>query len=143
MRDPEAFWAAAAAEIDWTRKWDRVLDDSDAPYYRWFAGGSLNTCYNAVDRHVERGRGEQDAVIYDSLVTGTVSRLTFCELQAAVARLAGALAARGVVKGDRVIIYLPMVSDALLAMLACARLGAFHSVVFGGFAAAELVTRFD
>src|SRR3546814_2030454 len=143
MRDPEAFWAAAAAEIDWTRKWHRVRDAPDAPFHRWVAGGALNTCYNAVDRHGERGRGEQVAVIYDSPVTGTVSRLTYRELQDAVARLAGALAARGVAKGDRVIIYLPMVPEALIAMLACARLGAVHSVVFGGFAAAELATRID
>src|SRR3546814_16134120 len=111
MRDPEAFWAAAAAEIDWTRKWDRVLDDSDAPYYRWFAGGALNTCYNAVDRHVERGRGEQDAVIYDSPVTGTVSRPTSRELQDAAPRLAAAPAARGVAKGDKDPTHTPMVPE--------------------------------
>ncbi|HEY9538782.1 MAG TPA: propionyl-CoA synthetase [Kiloniellaceae bacterium] len=143
MKDPEGFWAAAAGEIDWTRTWDRVLDDSDKPFCRWFAGGELNTCHNAVDRHVAAGRGEQAALIYDSPVTGTVSRLTYRELQDAVARLAGALAARGVAKGDRVIIYMPMVPQAVVAMLACARLGAIHSVVFGGFAASELATRID
>ncbi|WP_420346865.1 propionyl-CoA synthetase [Pelagibius sp.] len=141
--DPEGFWAAAAAEIDWTKTWDRVLDDSDPPYYRWFPGGELNTCHNAVDRHVENGRGEQAAIIYDSPVTDTIRSITYAELQDQVARLAGALAARGVAKGDRVIVYMPMVPEAAVAMLACARLGAVHSVVFGGFAANELATRID
>ena len=141
--DPEGFWAAAAAEIDWTKTWDRVLDDSDPPYYRWFPGGELNTCHNAVDRHVESGRGAQAAIIYDSPVTDTIRTLTYAELQDQVARLAGALAARGVAKGDRVIVYMPMVPEAAVAMLACARLGAVHSVVFGGFAANELATRID
>ncbi len=141
--DPEGFWAAAAAEIDWTKTWDRVLDDSDPPYYRWFPGGELNTCHNAVDRHVEGGRGEQAAIIYDSPVTDTIRSITYAELQDQVARLAGALAARGVAKGDRVIVYMPMVPEAAVAMLACARLGAVHSVVFGGFAANELATRID
>ncbi len=143
MADPEGFWGAAAEGIDWTKKWDKVLDDGDPPYYRWFAGGELNTCYNAVDRHVENGRGDQAAIIYDSPVTDTVRRLTYSELQDQVARCAGALAAGGVVKGDRVIIYMPMVPEAAIAMLACARLGAIHSVVFGGFAANELATRID
>ncbi|WP_299397535.1 propionyl-CoA synthetase [Pelagibius sp.] len=141
--DPEGFWAAAAADIDWTKTWDRVLDDSDPPYYRWFPGGELNTCHNAVDRHVESGRGEQAAIIYDSPVTDTIRSITYAELQDQVARLAGALAARGVAKGDRVIVYMPMVPEAAVAMLACARLGAVHSVVFGGFAANELATRID
>ena len=141
--DPEGVWAAAAAEIDWTKTWDRVLDGSDPPYYRWFPGGELNTCHNAVDRHVEGGRGEQAAIIYDSPVTDTIRSITYAELQDQVARLAGALAARGVVKGDRVIVYMPMVPEAAVAMLACARLGAVHSVVFGGFAANELATRID
>ncbi|MEQ9609871.1 MAG: propionyl-CoA synthetase [Kiloniellaceae bacterium] len=143
MRDPAAFWGRAAEDIHWIEKWDKVLDDSDPPYYRWFAGGTLNTCYNAVDRHVKDGRGEQAAIIYDSPVTDTVSHLTYRQLQDQVARCAGALAARGVSKGDRVIIYMPMVPEALIAMLACARLGAVHSVVFGGFAANELATRID
>ncbi|WP_193367896.1 propionyl-CoA synthetase [Pelagibius marinus] len=141
--DPEGFWGQAAEEIHWIEKWDKVLDDSDPPYYRWFAGGTLNTCYNAVDRHVKDGRGDQAAIIYDSPVTDTVSHLTYRQLQDAVAKCAGALAARGVEKGDRVIIYMPMVPEALIAMLACARLGAIHSVVFGGFAANELATRID
>ncbi|WP_340115253.1 propionyl-CoA synthetase [Pelagibius sp. 7325] len=143
MRDPAGFWGKAAEDIHWIEKWDKVLDDSDPPYYRWFAGGTLNTCYNAVDRHVKDGRGEQAAIIYDSPVTDTVSHLTYRQLQDQVARCAGALAARGVAKGDRVIIYMPMVPEALIAMLACARLGAVHSVVFGGFAANELATRID
>jgi propionyl-CoA synthetase len=143
MQDPEAFWGKAAEEIHWIEKWDRVLDDRDPPYYRWFAGGVMNTCYNALDRHVKEGRGDQAAVIYDSPVTDTVSRMSYRELRDEVAKTAGALAARGVVKGDRVIIYMPMVPQALVAMLACARLGAVHSVVFGGFAANELATRID
>jgi len=143
MQDPEGFWGQAAEDIHWIEKWDKVLDDSDPPYYRWFAGGTLNTCYNAVDRHVKDGRGDQPAIIYDSPVTDTVSHLSYRQLQEAVAKTAGALAARGVVKGDRVIIYMPMVPEALIAMLACARLGAIHSVVFGGFAANELATRID
>ncbi len=141
--DPEGFWGKAAEDIHWIEKWDKVLDDSDPPYYRWFAGGTLNTCYNAVDRHVKDGRGDQPAIIYDSPVTDTVSHLSYKQLQDAVARCAGALASRGVEKGDRVIIYMPMVPEALVAMLACARLGAIHSVVFGGFAANELATRID
>ncbi|HMA16022.1 MAG TPA: propionyl-CoA synthetase, partial [Kiloniellaceae bacterium] len=143
MADPEGFWAEAAEDIHWVETWDRVLDDSDKPFYRWFAGGVLNTCYNALDRHVKAGRGEQTALIYDSPVTDTVGRMTYRQLQDATAKLAGALAARGVAKGDRVIIYMPMVPEAAIAMLACARLGAVHSVVFGGFAAKELATRID
>jgi len=143
MQDPAAFWGRAAEEIHWIEKWDRVLDDRDAPWYRWFAGGVMNTCYNAVDRHVKDGRGDQAAIIYDSPVTDTVSHMSYRELQDVVAKTAGALAARGVAKGDRVIIYMPMVPQALVAMLACARLGAIHSVVFGGFAANELAARMD
>jgi propionyl-CoA synthetase len=143
LRDPAGFWAEAAEAIHWERRWDRVLDDSRPPFYRWFTGGRLNTCYNAVDRHVEGGRGEQAAVIYDSPVTGTVKSLTYRELQDQVARFAGVLRAEGAGAGDRVIIYMPMVPEALIAMLACARIGAIHSVVFGGFAAHELATRID
>ena len=143
VSNPDAFWGEAAEEIVWNRKWDRVLDDSNPPFYRWFSGGELNTCYNAVDRHVEEGRGEQCAIIYDSPVTDTKRRYTYRELRDTVAKLAGALAARGVGKGDRVIIYMPMVPEAAMAMLACARLGAVHSVVFGGFAANELAVRID
>ena len=143
LREPEAFWAQAAEDISWVKRWDRVLDDSRAPFVHWFAGGVLNTCYNAVDRHVERGRGKQRALVYDSPVTGTVRAFTYLELREAVAHLAGALRAHGVGKGDRVIIYMPQVPEAVFGMLACARLGAIHSVVFGGFAPKELATRID
>ena len=143
LEHPEEFWAQAAIEIDWVRPWERVLDDSRPPFYRWFAGGQLNTCYNALDRHVERGRADQLALVYDSPVTGSVATLTYRELRDAVARFAGALAARGVGRGDRVVIYMPMVPEAAIAMLACARIGAIHSVVFGGFAANELAGRIE
>jgi propionyl-CoA synthetase len=143
LEEPEAFWADAAGAIDWDEPWERVLDDSRAPFYRWFAGGRMNTCHNALDRHVERGRADQVALIYDSPVTDTVATFTYRELRDAVARFAGALAAQGVEHGDRVIVYMPMVPEAVIAMLACARLGAIHSVVFGGFAAKELATRIE
>jgi propionyl-CoA synthetase len=141
--DPEAFWMEAASAIDWDRPPSRALDDSRAPIYEWFTDGMVNTCWNAVDRHVAAGRGDQVAIIHDSPVTHSKRSLTYAELQARVASLAGALAARGVTKGDRVIIYMPMVPEALEAMLACARIGAVHSVVFGGFAANELAVRID
>jgi propionyl-CoA synthetase len=143
LSDPEGFWAAAAEAIHWERRWDRVFDDARPPFYRWFTGGALNTCYNALDFHVERGRGKQRALVYDSPVTGTVRAYTYAELRDEVARFAGALAAEGIGKGDRVIVYMPMVPEAVIAMLACARIGAIHSVVFGGFAAKELATRID
>src|ERR671935_325012 len=141
LDDPEAFWAEAAAAIDWDEPFERVLDDSRAPFYRWFAGGRMNTCYNALDRHVERGRGDQPALIYDSPVTDTVATFSYRELRDAVAQFSGALSVLGVERGDRVIVYMPMVPEAVIAMLACARLGAIHSVVFGGFAANELPAR--
>ena len=144
INDPEAFWADAAQAIIWTKKWDKVLDDSNAPFYRWFAGGELNTCYNCLDRHVEAGRGDQAALIYDSPVTGgTQKTYTYAELTDEVAKVAGALKAEGIEKGDRVVIYMPMIPEAAIAMLACARLGAIHSVVFGGFASNELAVRID
>jgi propionyl-CoA synthetase len=143
LADPEAFWAKAAEEIDWYKRWDKVLDDSQAPIYRWFAGSEVNTCHNALDRHVEGGRAEQAALIYDSPVTGTTRTFTYRELRDKTAQCAGALRALGVEKGDRVIVYMPMVPQAVVAMLACARLGAVHSVVFGGFAANELATRIE
>ena len=143
IEDPEGFWAEAAEEIDWVKKWDTVLDRSQAPVYRWFRGGELNTCYNAVDRHVERGRGDQVAIIHDSPVTGSQRKITYRELRDQVALFAGALLDQGVRKGDTVIIYMPMIPEALVAMLACARIGAVHSVVFGGFAASELAIRID
>ncbi len=143
LADRERFWAEAAEDIRWFKKWDRVLDDSSKPFYRWFAGGEVNTCDNALDRHVAGGRAEQIALIYDSPVTGTIRSYTFRELLDAVSKCAGGLAALGVSKGDRVIIYMPMIPEAVIAMLAVARLGAVHSVVFGGFAAAELALRID
>ncbi len=143
LADPEGFWGEAAAAIDWERRWDRVLDDGSKPLYRWFRGGRLNTCWNALDRHVERGRAEQLALIYDSPVTGQIKRFTYRQLRDEVAKLAGALREVGVECGDRVIIYMPLVPEAVMAMLACARIGAVHSVVFGGFAAPELATRID
>src|SRR5690349_12829046 len=142
-RDPERFWGEAAADIDWTKPWQRVLDRTRPPFYRWFAGAELNTCFNAVDRHVAAGRGSRCALIYDSPVTQTVARYTFAEVQREVARLAGGLARLGLGRGDTVVIYMPMVPQAVFAMLACARLGAIHSVVFGGFASAELAARID
>lgn len=141
--DREAFWAEAAAGLSWTKPWNRVLDDSRPPFYRWFAGAEINTAFNCLDRHVAAGRGTQTAIIYDSPVTGTVRHISYAELTDDVARFAGAMAKLGIAKGDRVIIYMPMVPEALVAMLACARLGAIHSVVFGGFAAKELATRID
>ncbi len=143
LDDPEAFWADAASLIDWTEPWERVLDDSRAPFYRWFTGGRMNTCFNALDRHADGGRGEQPALIYDSPVTDTKAVFSYSELRDVVARFAGALARQGVGRGDRVIVYMPMVPEALVAMLACARIGAVHSVVFGGFAANELATRIE
>ncbi len=140
---PEEFWAEAAESIDWYKKWDVVLDSSNPPFYRWFQGGEMNTCYNAVDRHVEQGRGEQIAIIYDSPVTGTVRKISWAELQGQVAKLAGALKEQGAEKGDTIIVYMPMIPEGLVAMLACARLGVVHSVVFGGFAANELAIRID
>ena len=140
LNDPEGFWGDAANDVHWF-KWDRVLDRKAGVYGRWFVGGVTNTCYNALDRHVERGRGDQAALIYDSPLTNTVRSFTYRELRDQVARFAGALTALGVKKGDRVIIYMPMVPETVVAMLACARIGAVHSVVFGGFAANELSKR--
>ena len=142
-RNPEGFWAEAAESIHWYRRWDQVLDASRAPFYRWFSGALVNTCYNLLDVHVENGRAEQVALIYDSPVTGIIKSFTYRELLNEVARFAGALRQQGVAKGDRVIIYMPMVPEAVIAMLACARIGAIHSVVFGGFAADELATRIN
>jgi len=143
QRDPAAFWAKAAEEIDWFIPYELVLDDTRRPFYRWFRGGVTNTCYNALDRHVARGRADQNALVYDSPMTGQVQAITYAELLERVARFAGALRRLGVEKGDRVIIYMPMIPEAAIAMLACARIGAIHSVVFGGFAAKELATRID
>src|SRR5256885_4139692 len=141
LADRAGFWAAAAEDLHWDRRWDRVFDDSRPPYYRWFTGGMLNTCYNALDLHVDRGRGKQRALVYDSPVTDTIRVFTYAELRDAVARLAGALRRQGIAQGDRVIIYMPMVPEAVMAMLACARIGAVHSVVFGGVAPHQLGQR--
>ncbi len=141
--DPEGFWMEQAKAIDWVEPPSKALWDDNAPMYEWFADAKVNACYNAVDRHVENGRGEQTAIIYDSPITQTKRQISYVELRNRVANLAGALRAKGIEKGDRVIIYMPMVPEALEAMLACARLGAIHSVVFGGFAAHELAVRID
>ena len=143
ITDPNGFWMEQAQAIDWVKPPSKALFDDNAPLYEWFSDGQVNTCWNALDRHVEGGRADQVAVIHDSPVTGSITRLTYREMRDQVAKLAGALAAQGVTKGDRVIIYMPMVPEALMAMLACARLGAIHSVVFGGFAAHELAVRID
>ncbi|MFT6675366.1 MAG: propionyl-CoA synthetase [Sulfitobacter sp.] len=143
QQDPEAFWLNAAQAIDWDVAPQQALFERGNDMFEWFADAKVNGCYNAVDRHVENGRGDQAAIIYDSPITDTKSKITFAQLQTRVASLAGALAAQGVGKGDRVIIYMPMVPEALEAMLACARIGAVHSVVFGGFAANELAVRID
>ena len=141
--DPEGFWMQAAEAIDWDAKPTRALNDTNAPFYEWFTDARVNTCWNAVDRHVEAGRGDQVAIIYDSPITDTASTITYGELLHEAAALAGAMSEKGVTKGDRVIIYMPMVPEAVVAMLACARIGAIHSVVFGGFAANELAVRID
>ncbi|HYN30123.1 MAG TPA: AMP-binding protein [Dermatophilaceae bacterium] len=143
ISDPDGFWGEAAAAIEWTRPPEKALDDSNPPFYRWFTGGRLNTCFNALDRHVRDGRGDQLALLYDSPVTGTKASFTYADLLDRVSRFAGALASLGVEKGDRVLVYMPMVPEAVVAMLACARLGAIHSVVFGGFAPAELSARIE
>ncbi len=143
ISDPEAFWAEAAKDIHWYRRWDTVLDQSNPPFYRWFAGAETNTCYNAVDRHVEQGRGDQAAIIYDSPLTDTIRHISYREFQDETARFGGVLRALGVEKGDRVLIYMPTIPQAAVAMLSCARIGAVHSVVFGGFASNELATRID
>ncbi|MEV7967101.1 propionyl-CoA synthetase [Sphaerisporangium sp. NPDC088356] len=143
ITDPDGFWGEAAEAVSWDRAPDKVLDAQEAPFYRWFTGGELNTCYNALDRHVDGGRGDQAALVYDSPVTGTARTYTYAELLSQVARFAGVLRGLGVGSGDRVVVYMPMVPEAVVAMLACARLGAVHSVVFGGFAPRELAMRID
>jgi propionyl-CoA synthetase len=143
LKDPEGFWGKHAEDVHWYKKWDKVLDDSNKPFYRWFVGGEINTCYNALDLHIDNGRGDQLALIYDSPVTDTIQKFTYNQLRDEVAQFAGAMAAQGVTKGDRVLIYMPMIPQAAIAMLACARLGAVHSVVFGGFASNELATRIN
>lgn len=141
--DPEGFWAEAATAIDWSKPWDKVFDADAGVYGRWFVGAECNTCHNAVDRHVAGGRADQVALIHDSAITGTQRKFTYAELKREIVALASVLRNQGVGRGDRVIVYMPMVAEAAIAMLACARLGAVHSVVFGGFAAKELATRID
>ncbi|MER5689797.1 propionyl-CoA synthetase [Streptomyces sp. NPDC002205] len=143
LTDPEGFWLQAAESVDWTTPPSRALDSSDAPFYRWFPDGELNTCANALDRHVANGAGERKALIWDSAMVPGKTSLTYRQLRDEVARLAGALSGLGVVKGDRVVIYMPMIPEAMMTMLACARIGAVHSVVFGGFAPKELATRIE
>jgi propionyl-CoA synthetase len=143
VTDPDSFWGDAARAIDWYREPSVILDSSNPPFYHWFSDGELNTCFNALDRHVRDGRGDQAALIYDSPVTGTARRYTYRELLDQVARMAGVLRDIGVTKGDRVVIYMPMIPEAAISMLACARIGAIHSVVFGGFAAPELAARIN
>ena len=143
LNDPDGFWGEAAENCHWFKRWDKVLDDSNKPFYRWFTGGEINTCYNALDLHIDNGRGEQTALVYDSPVTGVIQRYTFNQLRDKVAAFAGLLASKGVQKGDRVLIYMPMIAESAIAMLACARIGAIHSVVFGGFASKELAVRID
>jgi propionyl-CoA synthetase len=143
LEDPEGFWGEAADAVDWVRRPQRVLDADRPPFYRWYPDGVLNTCYNALDRHVVGGRADQAALVHDSPVTGTTRTYTYAQLLELVARFAGVLRELGVGKGDRVVVYMPMVPEAVVAMLACARIGAVHSVVFGGFAPAELAARID
>jgi propionyl-CoA synthetase len=143
INDPDGFWGKAAEDCHWYKRWDKVLDDSNKPFYRWFTGGQINTCYNALDHHIDQGRGDQLALIYDSPVTDTIKKYTYTQLRDEVATFAGVLKDQGVQKGDRVLIYMPMIPEAAVAMLACARIGAVHSVVFGGFAAKELATRIN
>jgi propionyl-CoA synthetase len=143
LADPEGFWGEAAAEIDWIEPAKRIFDPSQGLYGRWFTGAVVNTCYNALDRHVAAGRADQLALIHDSPLAGSVTKLTYAEMLREVQTLAAVMADFGVAKGDRVILYMPMVPEAMIAMLACARIGAVHSVVFGGFAAKELATRIE
>jgi propionyl-CoA synthetase len=143
LADPEGFWAEAAREIDWIEPAKKIFDPTLGPYGRWFTGAVVNTCYNALDRHVAGGRGDQVALIHDSPLANTISTFTYSELLEKVQTLAAVMQDFGVAKGDRVILYMPMVPEAVVAMLACARIGAVHSVVFGGFAAKELASRIE
>ena len=143
LSSPDEYWGEIAGDVHWYKTWDKVLDDSEAPYYRWFSGAEVNTCYNALDLHVNEGRGDQDAIIYDSAMTGEIRHLTYSEMLDHTSRLAGVLTDLGVTKGSRVVIYMPMVPETAMAMLACARIGAVHSVVFGGFASNELAVRIE
>ena len=143
IEDPENFWKEASDDIFWFKKPSKILNKSNPPFYKWFEDGVTNTCYNALDIHIDKGQGKKTALIYDSPITGNKSKLTYEELRSKVSKFAGALNNQGVGKGDRVIIYMPMIPEAVIAMLACGRIGAIHSVVFGGFASNELASRID
>jgi len=143
ITSPEKFWGEAARDVKWFKPYKKVLDDSNPPFYRWFPEGKINTCFNAIDRHVEEGNGSRTAIIYDSPVTSKKISFTYSDLQKRVSIFAGALKNFGIKKGDRIIIYMPMIPEALVAIFACARIGAVHSVVFGGFASNELAARID
>ena len=143
LENPEIFWQEASKDIFWFKKPSKILNKSNPPFYKWFEDGVTNTCYNALDVHVDQGNGKRAALIYDSPITGKKNKFTYEELRSKVSKFAGALKNQGVVKGDRVIIYMPMIPEAVVAMLACARIGAIHSVVFGGFASNELASRID
>ena len=143
IKNPEKFWQEASNDIFWFKKPTKILNKSNPPFYKWFEDGVTNTCYNALDIHIDQGRGQNTALIYDSPITGNKSQHTYEELRAKVSKFSGALKDQGIIKGDRVIIYMPMIPEAIIAMLACARIGAIHSVVFGGFASNELASRID
>ena len=143
IKNPEKFWQEAAEDIFWFKKPTKILNKSNPPFFKWFEDGVTNTCYNALDIHIDQGRGKNTALIYDSPITSNKSKFTYEELRSKVAKFAGALKNQGVNKGDRVIIYMPMIPEAVIAMLGCARIGAIHSVVFGGFASTELASRID
>ena len=143
IKNPKEFWKNAADDIFWFKKPSKILNESNPPFYKWFEDGVTNTCYNALDIHIDQGNGKRTALIYDSPITGNKSKFTYEELKSKVSKFAGALKDQGVNKGDRVIIYMPMIPEAVVAILACARIGAIHSVVFGGFASNELASRID
>ena len=143
LKNPENFWQEVSNDIFWFKKPTKILNKSNPPFYKWFEDGVTNTCYNALDIHIDQGRGDKLALIYDSPITGNKKQFTYKELRTNVSKFAGALRNQGVDKGDRVIIYMPMIPEAVIAMLACGRIGAIHSVVFGGFASNELASRID
>ena len=143
IESPEKFWQEASNDIFWFKKPTKILNNSNPPFYKWYEDGVTNTCYNALDFHIDQGKGKKIALIYDSPITGNKSKLTYEELRSKVSKFAGALRNQGLNKGDRVIIYMPMIPEAVIAMLACGRIGAIHSVVFGGFASNELASRID
>ena len=143
IKNPEDFWEKVSSDVFWFKKPTKILDKTNPPFYKWFTDGTTNTCYNALDFHIDRGKGEKTALIYDSPVTNTKKTFTYNALKEKVSKFAGALKNQGVNKGDRVIIYMPMIPEAVVAMLACGRIGAIHSVVFGGFASNELASRID